>query len=221
MKRRPSRDDIRFDAGKMFAGIESSYDRVAAEYAAEFADELDRKPFDREVLDRFAAEMRGKGTVCDLGCGPGHVARCLKDRGLDVRGVDLSAEMVRQAQTLHPDIPFERGDMLDLKLRDLAGIVCFYTIIHLDRADVPRALGQMRGALQPGGRVLLSFHGGEGTLHREQWYGKEVSVDVSLFSKEEMERYLADAGFIDIEILDRAPYEFEYQTRRLYAFARS
>lgn len=204
----------------MFADIESSYDRVAAEYAAEFASELDRKPFDREVLDRFANEMRGKGTVCDLGCGPGHVARYLKDRGVDVLGVDLSAEMVQQAQKLHPDIPFQRGDMLDLKLRELAGIACFYTIIHLDRADVPRALEQMRLALQPGGRVLLSFHGGEGTLHRDQWYGKEVSVDVSLFTREEMEGCLAEAGFVDVETLDREPYEFEYKARRFYVFGR-
>ena len=59
-----------------------SYDRVAAEYAAQLAGELAHKPFDREWLDRFAARVRGRGLACDVGCGPGHVARYLNDQGV-------------------------------------------------------------------------------------------------------------------------------------------
>ena len=47
------------------------YDRVAENYAAEYFDELGRKPFDREVLDEFAASVRSQGLVCEIGCGPG------------------------------------------------------------------------------------------------------------------------------------------------------
>lgn len=199
--------------------IEESYDRVAAEYAKEFADELSRKPFDREVLDRFAKTLRGAGPVCELGCGPGQIARHLKDRGVDMRGVDFSSEMVRQARRLNTDIPFERGDMRDFVASDLAGIVCFYAIIHLQRGDVPRALQRMHNALRPGGRLLLSFHGGEGSLRREEWYGKKISIEVTMFEPEEMARYLAAAGFVVDEMNVREPYPFEYQTRRVYALA--
>jgi len=31
------------------------------------------------LLDRFAKRMAGRGEVCDLGCGPGHIARYLRD----------------------------------------------------------------------------------------------------------------------------------------------
>src|SRR5437763_10083141 len=118
--------------------IAAGYDRVAQQYAAEFADELGRKPFDRAVLDEFAALVGGRGPVCELGCGPGQVAHYLKERGVEMCGVDLSEQMVARARELNPDVEFAQGDMCALALADgaLAGIVCFYAIIHLARADV-------------------------------------------------------------------------------------
>jgi SAM-dependent methyltransferase len=202
--------------------LEASYDRVAEDYAEDFRGELERKPFDRGLLDGFAESLRGAGRVCEIGCGPGQIARYLRDRGVEMCGVDLSREMVKVARRLSPDITFERGDMLKLDLPEasLAGIVCFYSIIHLRREDAPRALAQMHRALRPGGRLLVSFHGGEGELHRGEWYGKQVSVDVTLFEEEEMSGYMEAAGFEVERIAGREPYEFEYPTRRVYAFGR-
>src|SRR5439155_313770 len=73
--------------------LAGTYDRVAAPYGEQFFDELARKPFDRELLDRFAARLSGRGLVCDVGCGPGHVGRYLAERGVDVFGLDLSTDM--------------------------------------------------------------------------------------------------------------------------------
>jgi len=202
--------------------LEASYDRVAENFAEEFCGELERKPFDRVLLDDFAESLRGEGRVCEIGCGPGQIARYLRDRGVEMCGIDLSREMVRFARRLSPDIPFEHGDMLKLDAPDasLAGIICFYAIIHLRREDAPRALAQMHRALRPGGRLLVSFHGGEGELHRDEWYGKQVSIDVTLFKEDEMSGYMEAAGFEVERVVGREPYEFEYPTRRLYAFAR-
>jgi len=46
--------------------IAKSYDSIAAEYAGAFCDELDKKPFDRDLLDRFASLVPATGRVCDL-----------------------------------------------------------------------------------------------------------------------------------------------------------
>ena len=202
--------------------LQSGYDRVAERYAHEYFEELAHKPFDCQLLDDFARQVSKEGSVCELGCGPGQVARYLKDRGVDMRGIDLSAEMVRVAKRLNPDIPFEQGDMLSLILEDdsLAALVLFYSIIHLKREDVSRALGEMNRVLCPGGRLFLSFHGGEGELHRDEWFGEKVSIDFRLFERNEMARYLEAAGFVDIEIVGRPPYEFEYPTTRCYALAK-
>src|SRR5579883_3035285 len=94
--------------------VRASYDRVAAEYADRYFGELGHKPADRELLDRFAEKVRGIGPVCDLGCGPGHVARYLGDRGVTVTGIDLSPAMVDAARRLNPGIEFVPGDMRSL-----------------------------------------------------------------------------------------------------------
>src|SRR3982074_2982987 len=91
------------------------WDRLAKEYARRLFDELRYKPFDCELLDRFAAEV-GPGDVCDMGCGPGHVARYLKQRGVSVLGLDLSPEMLEQARKLNPDISFREGNMMSLDI---------------------------------------------------------------------------------------------------------
>ena len=46
----------------------ATYDAVAEDYATAFADELAGKPFDRKLLDEFAAAVRGRGGVLDVGC---------------------------------------------------------------------------------------------------------------------------------------------------------
>jgi len=202
--------------------LEASYDRVAEHYADEFFGELERKPFDREVLNEFAKNARNLGAVCEIGCGPRQIARYLKDRGVDVYGVDLSVGQIKCARRLNPDITFERGNMLALDIPEasLAGIVVFYAIIHLKREDVTRALKDMHRALKLGGILLVSFHGGTGELHRDYWYETPVSIDVTLLGKDEMTGYLEAAGLEVERIVEREPYEFEYPTRRIYAFAK-
>jgi ubiquinone/menaquinone biosynthesis C-methylase UbiE len=202
--------------------LEASYNSVAEQYAVEFFRELERKPFDCEVLDAFAVSVRGKGEVCEIGCGPGQISRYLQDRGATMRGVDLSRKMVKCARRLSPDISFEQGDMLALDLPDgsLAAIVSFYAIIHIKRDKVTRALQEMNRVLQPGGLLLLSFHAGAGELHRDEWYDKPVSIDVTLFANDEMSGYLESSGFEVVKISEREPYEFEYPTRRVYITAR-
>lgn len=207
---------------KQESELETSYDRVAEEFAAEFCSELARKPFDCELLDEFASSVHDKGRVCEIGCGPGQISRYLQDRGVGMFGIDLSEEMIKCAQRINPDISFRKGNMLALDLPDasVASIVCFYAIIHLRRDDTAHALKEMNRVLEPGGLLLLSFHGGKGELHRDQWYEKPVSIDVTLFAPEEMTNYLNSSGFDVVKLAEREPYEFEYPTRRIYAFAR-
>lgn len=201
--------------------IAASYDRVAEEYAQAFFDELARKPFDRQLLDRFAQCVQVLGLVCDVGCGPGHVARYLQGRDVQVCGLDVSAEVVKVARRLNPQIPFEQGNMLSLFAPDetWGGIVCFYSLIHLPRSAVPQALAEFWRTLRQGGRLLLAVHGGSGEVHSDEWFGKRISVDAILFERQELAGYLSAAGFVVEEALERPPYDFEYQSQRLYLLA--
>jgi SAM-dependent methyltransferase len=203
--------------------VAGSYDLVADEYVARIYDELRHKPLDCQLLDRFADSVREVGLVCDMGCGPGQVARYLHERGVQVCGIDLSPEMVVRARRLNPGIDFEQGDMLALDVEDeaWAGIAAFYSIIHIPRDDVVRALRELRRVLHSRGLLLLTFHIGDEIKHLEEWWGCKVSVDFVFFRTDEMAGYLKSAGFEVEEIIERDPYpEVEHQSRRAYIFAR-
>jgi GNAT superfamily N-acetyltransferase/SAM-dependent methyltransferase len=205
-------------------GLQSSYDRVAEEYAGRFRDEMDKKPFDRKMLDWLAEKAGGSGLVCDLGCGPGQIAGYLHGRGTPACGIDLSAEMVRQARRLNPEIPFQQGDMralTEVEDNTYGGIAAFYSIIHIPRPTAVEVLRKMKRVLRSGGALLLTFHIGQKTLHLDEWWGKEVFLDFHFFETEEMKGYLSAAGFELEEVIERDPYpDIEVQTRRAYIFAR-
>ena len=202
--------------------LQDSYDVMADEFARRFMDEYDHKPMDREVLDHFAQRVAEKGKVCDLGCGPGQLVRYLHERGADVLGVDLSPAMVEEARRANPDIEFTQGDMRALDIPDdsLAGIAAFYCIIHIARDDVTGVLRELKRVLQPGGLLLLAFQLGDQVVHRDEWWGRPVSIDFTFFASEEMAGYLRDAGFEIDEIIEREPYiEVESPRRRAYILA--
>ena len=203
--------------------VQTSYDRVADEYVQRIFDELQHKPLDRELLERLAREVRPKGIICDLGCGPGHVARYLHEHGATVTGLDLSPAMVERARQLNPAIEFIQGNMLNLPLADgsLAGIAAFYSIIHIPRSDVAQALAEFKRVLEPGAVLLLAFHIGNDTVHLDEWWDKQVNVDFHFFQPQAMAGYLAAADLRVEEIIERDPYpDVEHQSRRAYIFAK-
>ncbi len=55
------------------------YNKVAEKYAATFYNELDNKPLDRYLLNELGNILRKGSKICDIGCGPGHVSRYVKD----------------------------------------------------------------------------------------------------------------------------------------------
>ncbi len=204
--------------------IRESYDRLADEYARRLFNELEHKPVDRELLNRFAAALAGRGSICDMGCGPGHVARFLRDAGATVFGLDLSSLMLVQARKLSPDISFREGNMLALDLPEgsLAGIAAFYAIVNIPHKSLPIVFREMARVLQSGGLLLLAFHVGDEVLHEDELWGEQISMDFFLFQTSAIRHHLENAKMVIEGIIEREPYapEVEYQSRRAYIFAR-
>jgi ubiquinone/menaquinone biosynthesis C-methylase UbiE len=159
-----------------------------------------------------------------MGCGPGHVARYLRDAGTTVFGLDLSTKMLEQARRLNPDISFREGNMmaLDLEDRTLAGIAAFYAIVNIPKESLPLVFREMDRVLRPGGMLLLAFHTGDEVLQEKELWGRPISMDFFLFQPSAIREYIELAGLGIEEIIERAPYapEVEYQSRRAYVFAR-
>ena len=187
--------------------IRNDYDRLAEEYARRIFDELQGKPLDRELLNRFAADVNGRG-----------------DAGTTIFGLDLSPGMLKQARKLNPGLIFREGNMMALNLPDgiLAGIVAFYSIANIPNEFLPVVFGEMQRVLQPGGSLLLAFHMGDGTTHEQELWGHPLAMDFFFFQPAEIQRLLEGAGFSVEEIVERDPYspDVEHQSRRAYIFAR-
>lgn len=202
--------------------VQTSYDLVADLYAQRIHGELEHKPFDRQLLNRFAERVKAIGPAYDIGCGPGQVARYLDEQGVQTIGIDLSPAMVEHARSLNPGIEFRQGDMRALEIEDesTGGIVAFYSIIHISQADVVSVLLEMKRILRPGGLLLLAFHIGDRILHMDEWWGRQVSVDFIFYPTEEMKGFLDSAGLLVGEVVEREPYpDIEHQSRRAYILA--
>jgi SAM-dependent methyltransferase len=204
--------------------VRDAYDAVAAPYADRFCGELEHKPLDRDLLRRFADEVRGRSPVYDLGCGPGQTTAFLHAHGVSVTGIDLSAALIQEARRRNPEIHFQQGDMLALSVADAsaAGLVAFYAIVHFSRDQLAIALAEMRRVLLPGAPLLLAFHVGNETVHVHEFLGRSVSLDFVFFPSEEVAAALRTAGFGGIEITERDPYPgVEFPSRRAYIRARA
>src|SRR5262249_44838454 len=159
------------------------------------------------------ARVGGLGPICDLGCGPGQVARYLHDQGAATFGLDLSEGMLAQARALNPGIEFRQGNMLALDDTDESwgGAAAVYSLIHIPRGRLPQALAELRRVLRPGGSLLAAVHYGEQTMHRDEWWGHEVSVDFIFFEPAALEQAVRAAGFVVDQLTVREPYpDVEY-----------
>ena len=202
------------------ADLIKGYNIISHAYGERYAHELDYKPFDRDLLLRFARSVPAPA-VCDLGCGSGHIAAHLQSLGLQALGIDLAPGMVEEARRRYPRVPYEAGDMLDLKLEknSLGGIVALYSIIHLRRQDLGKAFRGMSRVLKPSGLVLVSFHRGQGEIHEDEDLGFPVSFDCTLFEPEEVSLAMEKAGLEIVETTVRRPYKEEFPTYRVYILA--
>ncbi|MFZ2528814.1 MAG: class I SAM-dependent methyltransferase [Rhodococcus sp. (in: high G+C Gram-positive bacteria)] len=138
------------------------YDAIADLYADTFPATY-MTALERAVVAAFAElvhESPVAGVVLDVGCGVGHVAADLTNRGLDVIAVDPSGEMLRVARSLHPAIRLEQDDArlgnVDLDGRAIAGIVARFSLIHIPPDDIPGILAGWAERASPGAVLAVA-----------------------------------------------------------------
>ena len=117
-----------------------------------------------ERLTRVFVELVKKlddvKSICDLGCGNGHISGRLAALGYDVTGVDASASGIQIARRAYPDVSFIEtliaGDR-DLGQFDL--VISSDVIEHMYRPS--DLLDAAQSILKPGGHILIGtpYHG--------------------------------------------------------------
>ncbi len=202
-----------------------SYDAVAERYAAAVDRELDHRPLERALfaaLGELAGLDREPGIVADLGAGPGHVARHLRELGLPAVAVDLAPAMAALARHGN-DVPAAAGSLTALPLRSssLAAAVVLYAWIHLTDDELPIAAAELARVLRPGGIAVISFHVGDEVVHLDDWHGHPVDLDFRFLQPDEVTSVLEAAGLpVDASLQRAAIPDLEPPTRRCYLVAR-
>lgn len=204
--------------------VRAAYDTLAPIYAEQLVQELDRKPFDRWLLERLAG-LSGGGPVADVGCGPGHVAFHLAAAGAEVTGFDLSPEMVREACRRFPELAVEVADLGHLPEPASGGgwaaIVAWYSLVHLAGSEVAPTIEHLAGKLAPGGWLAVAVHVGDEVRHQTELWGTPVDVHFVFHDAAEVVQAFHDAGLQDVEWYRRGPMpDAEAETERLYVLGR-
>jgi ubiquinone/menaquinone biosynthesis C-methylase UbiE len=172
----------------------SSYDRVAADYHEYGIAEMARQPVEAAVLGLFASLV--DGPVLDVGCGTGLATAHLHGLGVDITGVDLSPGMLAVARRTCPDVDFAEASMLALPHADaaFAGVVAWYSTIHVPDEQLPTALSELARVLRPGGHLMLGFQVGDEPRYMTSALGHELDLVFHRRRPEKMAALLADAG---------------------------
>jgi SAM-dependent methyltransferase len=120
------------------------FERAAAGYEAWYTTARGRRAdqAERTLLEWLLAPLPDARTVLDVGCGTGHFAAWLLERGVEVIGLDRSPAMLAELRRHHRAIPVVVGDAGGLPVRsgavDLALLVT--TLEFVERPEV--ALGE-------------------------------------------------------------------------------
>ena len=102
-----------------------------------------------------------EGTVVDLGCGSGILARIVSEAGYDVRGVDISQDMIALARANAPGATFTQGSLLDAEIPHAVAVTAIGEALNYaadPRAglgEVERVAGRVHAALDPAGVFLF------------------------------------------------------------------
>lgn len=142
--------------------VENPWDTYADAYARALEQ---RVPADLPggMLDRMLAllgDLAGKEAL-DAACGPGVLARVMKDRGARVTGIDLSPRLIQMARDQDPDgmIDYRVGDLAEPH-PDLEGrfdAIGSYLALN-DVARYREFARTLASLAKPGGRIALAFN---------------------------------------------------------------
>ena len=200
-----------------------AYNLAADRYHSLFHDELEKKEYDRMLLDFFAGRLNNGSLICDAGCGPsGHIGKYLANKGMVITGIDISDRCIELASVLNPDMHFVREDMAKMNCENdsFDAVISYYSIIHTPKNLVHIVLREFYRVLKPGGYLLIAVKAGSEESLQSELIGFETEILLSLFSENEIREYLIRNGFDIFFSEKREPYEFEINYDRVFVIGK-
>jgi len=168
------------------------------------------------VFVELVKKIEGVRSICDLGCGNGHITGRLAALGYEVTGVDASASGIAIARRVYPNVEFVEALIdRDLRLGQFDLVVSSDVIEHMYRPS--DLLEAARALLKPGGQILLGtpYHGYVKNLALAATGKMDAHFSVlhdgghiKFFSVKTLSALMRDRGFEDLNFTfyGRAPW---------------
>jgi SAM-dependent methyltransferase len=184
------------------------YDRLAPSYEAHYSDEWSELYRRRFIYDRLTDGVDWASLeVLDAMSGSGQTAADLASRGAQVKGLDISPQLVTRFQRQLPEAVAVQGSILESGLPDASFDAVFVTSgLHHVQPHVDQAIDEIHRLLKPGGHFCFwEPHAGSlPNLARRMWYRFDPLFE-------------ANEAAVDVEHLERRNHHrFDFEYRRFY-----
>jgi 2-polyprenyl-3-methyl-5-hydroxy-6-metoxy-1,4-benzoquinol methylase len=189
--------------------VEQGYDHVAEGYLRWVQNQQSpRERYTDKVLENAPASPH----ILELGCGSGlPITRMLLDRGAQVVANDISTKQVEMARVQCPEATLIPGDMtaLSFKPESFDGVISFYAIFHLPRAEQKAMLSNICSWLKPGGMFVCNFATKDAEVIQAEFLGHGMFW--SSYGVEDSKAMVKDVGFelIESEVLEAGDGKLE------------
>ena len=179
--------------------VRDAYSSKSEQYIDLFDGDWDAHEVDAAFIRRHLRSVQGP--MLDLGCGPGYWTAYLHQMGARVTGIDLVPEFIQHARATHPGPDFRVGSMTDVDglKHSVAGILSWFSTIHLPPADLSAVLAEFRQLLALSGTLVLGFFDSDDEVAA---FDHAVATAYR-WPAARLAEHLADAGFSQVERLQR------------------
>jgi ubiquinone/menaquinone biosynthesis C-methylase UbiE len=174
--------------------VRQAYEGMAEQYIALFGSSAQVHPDDLALITRHLSIR--PGAVLDVGCGPGHLTEHLRRLDVDASGIDMVPQFINHARIAYPSGRFELGSIHQLPTPDgsIAGILAWYSLIHVPPNDLDSVLVELRRVATSGAKLVVGFFEGDEVEAFEHAVTTAYYWPVDEFSAR-----LRRAGFVEIE----------------------
>jgi ubiquinone/menaquinone biosynthesis C-methylase UbiE len=108
--------------------------------------------YEEQIIPLAKEELEGFGTILDVGCGDGQIARALAAQGSQVMGIDPTQLHIAIANERGGGPSYQLGSATSLPVADNSqdAVVACLVFEHID--DVDAAIAEVARVLRPGGQ---------------------------------------------------------------------
>lgn len=168
------------EENNMYGGFARVYDL--------FMDDIPYREWFGYLSGLLEREGISSGTVVDLACGTGEIARRLRRKGYDTIGVDMSQEMLEIAsQKCQPDVLLLKQDMRELELHSpVQAVVCLCDGMNylISEQDLRNTFARVSSSLVQGGAFIFDM--------KTDYFFREILGDCILADNREDASYIWD-----------------------------